>query len=90
MTTPEGRFELVRHTLQTRTATDHDEAADLHEGGRMTPYQQIESLVGKCIRELCSDCNAWGAIIRQPHGYHSLEIRHNDTCPTYRAMGRQR
>jgi hypothetical protein len=56
-----------------------------------TPQDRIKaalsSLAGIEIPGGCMDCDAYQVVTVLDGGHSIINIRHDDTCPTFRAMG---
>jgi len=50
------------------------------------PTGPLAHLAGKSIRGGCEDCSAVQEVDLISPGVYGLTVRHDHTCPTYRAM----
>ena len=53
-----------------------------------TKYRQrLAQMAGREIPGGCMDCDAYQVVTVLDGGHSIINIRHDDTCPTFRAMG---
>ena len=50
----------------------------------------LDALTGRRLPGGCDDCHAYQTVVRITDGYYRLNVHHDDTCPTYRAVLRGR
>lgn len=51
----------------------------------MNMYQFLAEMIASAPTP-CADCNAEQDVLDLGGGLHTLTIRHDDTCPTWRGM----
>lgn len=51
----------------------------------------LDRMLGHTVRGGCQDCDAEQELVQDPEvpGVYLLQVRHDDTCPTYRRMKRK-
>ena len=50
------------------------------------PTGPLADLMGKTVQGGCADCDAFQELDLIAPGIYGLTVRHDHTCPTYRAM----